>query len=41
MLRDWLEEHDLPDDTARLLDELNRRIGDGPDQGREFRIGHS
>ncbi|WP_067135656.1 McrB family protein [Microtetraspora malaysiensis] len=36
ILRRWLEHHDLPDEAARLLNELNARIED-----RDFKIGPS
>ncbi|HZN70115.1 MAG TPA: AAA family ATPase [Micromonosporaceae bacterium] len=36
LLARWLNRHDLPNDAARLLDELNARIRD-----RDFRIGPS
>jgi 5-methylcytosine-specific restriction protein B len=41
VLASWLAANGLPGDTARLLDELNRRIGEGPDRDREFRVGPS
>lgn len=41
MLRSWLTAKELPVDTALLLDELNRRIGEGADSERDFRIGPS
>ncbi|MCM2429199.1 McrB family protein [Streptomyces sp. RKAG337] len=41
ILRSWLAANALPEDTAMLLDELNRRIGEGADQEREFRVGPS
>jgi 5-methylcytosine-specific restriction protein B len=41
MLRRWLVDAELPEDTALMLDELNRRIGEGTEQDREFRIGPS
>ncbi|MEE4541383.1 AAA family ATPase [Streptomyces sp. V4-01] len=41
VLTSWLAANGFPDDTARLLDELNHRIGEGPDRDREFRVGPS
>ena len=41
MLRTWLAARDLPDDSARLLEALNRRIGEHPSADRDFRIGPS
>lgn len=41
LLSRWLIKQQLPQDAARLLDELNRRIAEGPANDRDFRVGHS
>ncbi|MBZ6232628.1 AAA family ATPase [Streptomyces olivaceus] len=41
MLERWLEDEGRSQDAARLLAELNRRIGDGPSGDQGFRIGPS
>ncbi|WP_051860290.1 McrB family protein [Streptomyces anulatus] len=41
LLSRWLTENQHPQDAALLLDELNRRIAEGPANDRDFRVGHS
>ncbi|MFD9759098.1 hypothetical protein [[Kitasatospora] papulosa] len=41
LLGRWLTENQHPQDAALLLDELNRRIAEGPANDRDFRVGHS
>lgn len=41
LLSSWLTNNELPQDGAKLLDELNRRIAEGPAADRDFRVGHS
>ncbi|MGW7412457.1 McrB family protein [Streptomyces sp. NPDC054863] len=41
LLSNWLTAKGYSQDSALLLDELNRRIADGPSADRDFRVGHS
>ncbi|MFD9504804.1 McrB family protein [Streptomyces sp. NPDC060035] len=41
LLSRWLDANEHPQDAALLLDELNRRIAEGPATDRDFRVGHS
>ncbi|MFF1647120.1 McrB family protein [Streptomyces sp. NPDC058240] len=41
LLSRWLTVNQHPQDAALLLDELNRRIAEGPANDRDFRVGHS
>ncbi|MER5485473.1 AAA family ATPase [Streptomyces sp. NPDC002812] len=41
LLSSWLTANGHPQDAALLLDELNRRIAEGPAADRDFRVGHS